>query len=152
MERFERHAVLTGIGQSEVGRRLGRDPLELTLDACVAAIEDAGLRTRDIDGIATYPGAMGGNPGFSGAGVTEVHEALRLELEWFSGGGERPGQLGAVIDACMAVAAGVCKHVLCFRSVWEGSAQGKGGRAGIGLAGGYSPACSNTAAPNFLEF
>jgi hypothetical protein len=75
-------------------------------------------------------------PGFTGAGITEVHDALRLELDWYSGGIERPGQLGAVIDACLAVAAGLADHVLCFRSVWEGTAQGKGGRAGIGVGDG----------------
>jgi acetyl-CoA acetyltransferase len=79
---------------------------------------------------------MGGAPGFTGAGVTEVHDALRLKLNWYSGGIERPGQLGCVIDACAAVAAGYARHVLCFRSVWEGTAQGKGGRAGIGVGGG----------------
>jgi acetyl-CoA acetyltransferase len=136
MEILERRAAISGIGQSEVGRRLGRDPLELTLDGCLAAIADAGLTPRDIDGLATYPGAMGGAPGFTGAGVTEVHDALRLNLNWYSGGIERPGQLGAVIDACMAVATGVANHVLCFRSVWEGTAQGKGGRAGIGVGDG----------------
>ncbi len=135
-EFLEKRAALTGVGQSEVGRRLGRDPLELTLDACLAAIEDAGLTTKDIDGLATYPGAFGGQPGFSGAGVTEVHDALRLSLDWFSGGMERSGQLGAVIDACAAVACGYARHVLCFRSVWEGTAQGKGGRKGIGLNAG----------------
>jgi acetyl-CoA acetyltransferase len=136
VEILERRAALSGIGQSEIGRRLFRDPLELTLDACLAAIEDAGLTTRDIDGLATYPGAMGGAPGFTGAGITEVHDALRLELDWFTGGIELPGQLGAVIDACTAVATGLCRHVLVFRSVWEGTAQGKGGRAGIGVGGG----------------
>jgi acetyl-CoA acetyltransferase len=135
-EILERRAAITGMGQSEVGRRLGRDPLALTLDACLAAIADAGLRPADIDGLATYPGAMGGAPGFTGAGVTEVHDALRLHLNWYSGGIERPGQLGCVIDACAAVAAGYARHVLCFRSVWEGTAQGKGGRAGIGVGGG----------------
>ena len=65
MEVAERKACLTGIGQSDVGRRLMRDPLELTLDACVAAIEDAGLTRDDIDGLATYPGVMGGAPGFT---------------------------------------------------------------------------------------
>ncbi len=133
MEVLERRAAITGIGQSEVGRRLGRNPLELTLDACLAAIADAGLTPRDIDGLATYPGAGGGGPGFSGAGVTDVHDALRLELNWFTGGIERPGQLGAVIDACAAVATGFATHVLCFRSVWEGTAQGKGRRGGIGV-------------------
>jgi len=135
-ERAERRAVLSGIGQSEVGRRLGRDPLELTLDACLGAIADAGLEPKDVDGLATYPGAMGGAPGFTGAGVTEVHDALRLELDWYTGGIELPGQLGSVIDACAAVATGLATHVLCFRSVWEGTAQGKGRRQGIGVGGG----------------
>jgi acetyl-CoA acetyltransferase len=136
MEALERRACITGIGQSEVGRRLGRDPLGLTLDACLAAIEDAGLTREAIDGLATYPGAMGGAPGFSGAGVTEVHDALRLRLDWYAGGMESPGQLGSVVNACTAVACGLATHVLCFRSVWEATAQGQGGRAGIGVGSG----------------
>ncbi len=138
MEFLERRACITGIGQSEVGRRLGRDPLALTLDACLAAIADAGLTREAIDGLATYPGAFGGAPGFSGAGITEVHDALRLRLDWYSGGIELPGQLGSVVNACTAVACGLATHVLCFRSVWEATAQGTGGRSGIGLAGGTS--------------
>ena len=51
MEIAERKAAITGVGQSDIGRRLGRDPLELTLDACLAAIEDAGLTRADIDRI-----------------------------------------------------------------------------------------------------
>ena len=123
---------------SAVGRwaALFRNPLDLTLDACLAAIDDAGLTRDDIDGIATYPGNMDQPPGFSGAGVTEVHDALRLNLNWFAGGLEAPGQLGSVVNACLAVSAGLANHVLCFRTVWEGSAQGSGGRAGIGVGGG----------------
>jgi acetyl-CoA acetyltransferase len=130
--------VISGAGQSDIGRRLYRDPLELTLDACLAAIEDAGLTTKDIDGVATYPGPMSVPPGFSGAGVVDVQDALRLELGWWSGGIESPGQLGSVINACLAVAAGLATHVLCFRSVWEGSAQGDKGRAAVqpGAGGG----------------
>lgn len=135
--RGERRAVISGIGQSQVGRRLGRDPLALTLDACLAAIEDAGLRREDIDGLSTYPGgSVPGAPGFSGAGVTEVQDALRLELDWYCGGPEQPGQLGSVVNACAAVAAGLARHVLCFRTVWESTAQGGGRRAGIGAGGG----------------
>ncbi|HEX4819628.1 MAG TPA: thiolase family protein [Acidimicrobiales bacterium] len=137
----ERGAVISGIGQSDVARRLHRHPLDLTLDACLAAIEDAGLTRDDIDGIATYPGNMDQPPGFSGVGVTDVQDALRLNLNWFAGGLESPGQLGSVINACLAVSAGLANHVLCFRTVWEGSAQGAGGRAGIGagaVSGGRS--------------
>ena len=132
----ERRTCITGIGQSEVGRRLGRDPLALTLDACLAAIADAGLTRDRIDGLSTYPGGFAAAQGFSGAGVAEVHDALRLRLDWFSGGPEVPGQLGAVVNACAAVACGLANHVLCFRSVWEATAQGTGGRAGIGLVAG----------------
>jgi acetyl-CoA acetyltransferase len=140
---FQGRVAISGIGQSDVGRRLGRDPLELTLDACLAAIADAGLTTADIDGIATYPGAMDSPPGFSGAGVTDVHDALRLKLNWYYGGLESPGQTGSTINGIMAVATGLASHVLCFRTVWEGSAQGSQGRSsvmtggGAGGAGGY---------------
>ncbi len=127
---IERRACITGLGQSEIGRRVDRDPLELTLDACLAAIEDAGLEVDDIDGLSTYPG-MFGPSGFSGAGATDVHDALRLKLGWFDSGVETSGQLGSVIKACLAVGAGLASHVLCFRSVWEGSAQGNKGRAGV---------------------
>lgn len=139
---IERRAMISGAGQSDVGRRLHRDPLELTLDACLEAIADAGLTTADIDGVATYPGPMAQPAGFSGAGVVDVHDALRLELGWWSGGIESPGQLGSVINACMAVASGLATHVLCFRSVYEGTAQGDKGRAAVmpggdGGSGGF---------------
>ena len=133
---IERRTVISGAGQSDIGRRLFRDPLDLTLDACMAAIEDAGLTTADIDGIATYPGPMDVPPGFSGAGLVEVQDALRLDVGWYTGGIELPGQLGSVIDACLAVAAGLATHVLCFRSVYEGSAQGKEGRSAVMPGGG----------------
>ncbi|MGZ8751434.1 MAG: thiolase family protein [Acidimicrobiia bacterium] len=133
---IERRSVISGAGQSDVGRRLFRDPLELTLDACLAAISDAGLTTADIDGIATYPGPMGTPAGFSGAGLVDVQDALRLELGWYTGGIELPSQLGSVIDACLAVASGLATHVLCFRSVYEGSAQGSKGRSSVMPGGG----------------
>ncbi|MCS5618754.1 MAG: thiolase family protein [Myxococcota bacterium] len=134
---LERNVAVTGIGQSDVGRRLDRDPMALTIDACLAAIEDAGLTRDDIDGLSTYPGAgMAGAPGFTAGGVTELQDALRLNLNWFNGGPELSGQLGSVITACAAVAAGFAKHVLCFRTVWESTAQGGGRRAGIGTGGG----------------
>lgn len=134
---LERNVAVTGIGQSDVGRRLDREPMALTIDACLAAIEDAGLTRDDIDGLSTYPGAgMAGAPGFTAGGVTELQDALRLNLNWFNGGPELSGQLGSVITACAAVAAGFAKHVLCFRTVWESTAQGGGRRAGIGTGGG----------------
>ena len=116
-ERFEDRSVISGIGRSDIGRRLMRDPLSLTIDACLAAIADAGLEIDDIDGLSTYPGMAG--MGMSEGGVTAVEEALRIHATWINGGGDIPGPGGAVITAMMAVASGMCRHVLCFRTVWE---------------------------------
>ncbi len=136
MTDVERRAVISGIGQSDVGRRLGRSELSLTVDAALEAIEDAGLTAADIDGLSTYPGAGAGLAGFSGPGTPEVQDALRLRLNWHSGGLEGAAQLAAVVNAVMAVAAGLARHVLVYRTVTEGSAQGGGGRAGIGVSSG----------------
>jgi acetyl-CoA acetyltransferase len=128
----EASAVISGIGSSEIGRRLGRDPLLLTADAALAAIADAGLDPADIDGIATYPGAGGSTPGISGAGVDQIRNVLGLRTTWHAGGPELAGQLGSVINAVLAVAGGLATHVLCFRSVWESTAQTEaGGRSQV---------------------
>ena len=116
-ERFEHRAVLSGIGRSTFGRRLMVDPLALAVDASLAAIADAGLTIDDIDGLSTYPGMSGG--GMSEGGVSAIEEALRIHPTWINGGGDLPGPGGSVIAAAMAVASGLCRHVLCFRTVWE---------------------------------
>ncbi|HEX4245053.1 MAG TPA: hypothetical protein VHY77_05755, partial [Acidimicrobiales bacterium] len=89
----EKRCAISGVGQSDIGRRLGRDPLELTLDGCLAAINDAGLSLADIDGVSTYPGAMGVPKGFTGAGAIDVMDALRLDVDWYDSGVETSGQL-----------------------------------------------------------
>lgn len=132
---LERRAVVSGIGQSDVGRRLHRTALDLTLDACLAAIEDAGLQRSDIDGLASYPGAMAGMESFAGPGTPEVQDALRLSLGWHGAGPEGPAQLSAFVNACFAVAAGLARHVLVYRTVTEATAQAGGGRGGMGLGG-----------------
>jgi acetyl-CoA acetyltransferase len=114
---FEHDTAITGIGMSDVGRRLMRAPLSLTIDACKSALVDAGLTFDDIDGLSTYPGSAGG--GHSEGGTSALIEALRLKPVWHNGAGETPGQIGAVVAAMLAVSAGLCRHVLCFRTVWE---------------------------------
>ena len=136
-ERFEHKAVLSGVGRSAMGRRLLRDPLSLAVDACLAAVADAGLKLEDIDGLSTYPGAVG--MGMSEGGVTAVEEALRIHPTWINGGGELPGPGGSVIAAMLAVASGLCRHVLCFRTVWESTYATLGLRGGGGAGGSAVP-------------
>jgi acetyl-CoA acetyltransferase len=131
-DRFEQDAVISGVARSAIGRRLGRSALDLTVDAAVAAIADAGLTRDDIDGICTYPGGSADVTfGYAGPPPQEVQDALRLNLTWFQGSAELPGQLGAVVAAMMAVSTGLCRHVLVYRTVTESSAQGGGGRAAV---------------------
>ncbi len=136
-DKFEEKVALTGIGMSDVGRRLMRDPLSLTVDACLAAVADAGLDLADIDGLSTYPGG-GLNGGHSEGGVPAVEEALRIQPTWFNGGMELPGQGGSVVAAMLAVASGLCRHVLCFRTVWESTHAARSRGGGQGPVGGGS--------------
>ncbi|MFI7667580.1 thiolase C-terminal domain-containing protein [Nocardia sp. NPDC049526] len=117
--KYEDKVALTGVGQSQVGRRLMVDPISLTVDACSAAVADAGLDLSEIDGLSTYPGAAAG--GMSEGGITALTEALQLTPTWVNGAREVPGQIGSITAAMLAVAAGLCRHVLCFRTVWEAS-------------------------------
>jgi len=116
-DRFEHRVVLSGVGRSAIGRRLLVDPLSLAVDACLEAVTDAGLTLADIDGLSTYPGIA--PMGMSEGGVIAVEEVLRVRPTWINGGTDLPGPGGAVIQAMLAVASGLCRHVLCFRTVWE---------------------------------
>ena len=148
---LERRAVISGIGQSAVGRRLGRSDLDLTVEAALVAIEDAGLTRDDIDGLSTYPGMGMGPGGFGGPAGPDVQDALRLRLNWHDGGGEGPAQIRAVFAACLAVAAGLARHVLVYRTVTESTAQGRGGRQGIGTGGAMGGLASPGGGPPRLS-
>ncbi len=69
--------------------------------------------------------------------MAAVQEALRLHPTWINGGGDIPGPGGALIAAMLAIAGGLCRHVLCFRTVWESTFATLGLRpAGGGPASG----------------
>lgn len=113
--------VISGIGQSAVGRKLAQSGLELTVDAALEAIADAGLTPADIDGLSTFPGRRPDAVPFSPVGTMDLKEALDLKLDWFAGAMEGSAQLGAIINGYAAIKAGLVRHVLCFRTVKEGS-------------------------------
>ena len=123
-ELLERRAIISGIGISDTGRRLGRSGLELGLDAATKAIADAGLTFADIDGLAT----MGETH------PDDMKESLGAQLAWVApqgGHGQGPGgHLRYVVQACMAVATGLCRHVLVYRTVSMLSGEFKDGASG----------------------
>jgi acetyl-CoA acetyltransferase len=116
------HAYITGIGQSEIGMKLTRHPLLLTLDAVKEALEEAGLTIEQIDGVSTYPGRAASLLGFSPVGIEDLIETLGIHSRWHTGGAELTSQLGAVVEAALAVRAGLARHVICFRTVYEAAA------------------------------
>jgi acetyl-CoA acetyltransferase len=121
----ESFAYITGIGQSEVGVKLTRHPLLLTLDAVREALGEAGLTLQQIDGVSTYPGRSSAYLGFSPVGADELIDALGIRATWYAGGMEITSQLGAVVAAACAVRAGQARHVICFRTVYEAAAMAR---------------------------
>ncbi|MDH4040402.1 MAG: thiolase family protein [Gammaproteobacteria bacterium] len=115
-------AYITGIGQSQVGMKLTRHPLLLTLDAVREALAEANLGIDQIDGVSTYPGRTPGLLGFSPVGADELVDALGIKATWYAGGAEITSQLGAVVAAAAAVRCGLARHVICFRTVYEAAA------------------------------
>jgi acetyl-CoA acetyltransferase len=124
MTRFaEKDTAITGVGMSEVSRGASKSALALTVDAALEAIRDAGLTRGEIDGIATWPGERADSSGFSAVGCAGLQDALRLKVGWYAGGGEAPGQYGAVFNAIGAISAGLCRNVLIFRTMYEATAR-----------------------------
>ncbi|MQY27678.1 thiolase C-terminal domain-containing protein [Nocardia aurantia] len=156
-DKFEDKVALTGIGMSQIGRRLMRPALALTVEACERAVADAGLTMADIDGLATYPGG-GEMGGFNEGGVTALEAALGLRPTWHNGGMESFGPSGSVTAAMMAVATGMARHVLCFRTLWEATftdlmrqgkiRAGRGGRTGSYLYPFGASSAAHTLAQN----
>jgi len=118
-------AAVAGIGATEFSKESGRSELRLAVEACEAAIADAGLEPAQIDGMVTY--TQDTNP--------EIEIARNLgvgELSFFSrihhGGG---AACGTVQQAVLAVHAGVADYVVCYRAFNERS----GHRFGAGVQG-----------------
>lgn len=120
----EKEVAITGIGMSEVSRGSSVSALRLTVDACRQALDHAGLRASDIDGLATYPGAVDNGSGFSPVGAHDLRLALDLRPTWYAATAmDSAGQLSAIFAAIHALAAGVVRHVLVFRTSAEASAR-----------------------------
>ncbi|MFZ4745932.1 MAG: thiolase family protein [Sphingomonas sp.] len=139
----ERRTAITGIGQSVISRGADKSALGLSIDAAMAAITDAGLKRSDIDGIATWPGDRGDGSGFSDVGIPALQDALRLKLGWYSNASETAGQFGALFNAIGAISAGLARHVLVFRTMYEATARKTGfanalNRPGDRVRGGFA--------------
>jgi acetyl-CoA acetyltransferase len=131
-EWLEKRAVISGVGQSAIRRQVDRSGFQLTLDAVLAAIEDAGLTVDDIDGLAMFPGGGKANvPGYGDGNLYEIQDALGVTTTWRQGQVE--GMSLPFYGPAQAVATGQARHVVIWRTVKEGSAaRNAGGRPAYG--------------------
>lgn len=120
---YEKLACITGAAQSEVGRPSSRTALQLTADACLAALADAGLDIAEVDGIATYPGKSAEGGGIAPVGTAEAAAVLGIVPRWVLSSGEGFSHLSPLFHAAMAIAHGLARHVLVFRTVAQATAR-----------------------------
>ncbi|GHG59831.1 lipid-transfer protein [Streptomyces griseocarneus] len=117
-------AAVAGIGATAFTKDSGRSELSLAAEAVRAALADAGLGPGDVDGMVTF--TMDTSPE-----ITVAQAAGIGELSFFSrvhyGGG---AACATVLQAALAVAAGVAEVVVCYRAFNERS----GRRFGAGVA------------------
>lgn len=134
---LSRKAAIAGIGATEFSKDSGRSEMHLACEAVKAALEDAGLKGADIDGMCTF--SMDNN---------WESEILRQvggrELKFFSrtefGGG---AACGPFVHAATAIASGLCEVVVIYRALNERS----GLRFGTGQMMNTSPLN-----PNIINF
>ena len=115
--------AIVGIGATEFSKQSGRSDLRLAVEACEAAIADAGIEPQQVDGMVTFTSDT--NP------EIEIAKNLGIgELSFFSrihhGGG---AACGTIQQAVLAVNAGIADYVVCYRAFNERS----GHRFGSGV-------------------
>lgn len=120
----EHQVCITGIGQTPAARPSDRSALQLTLDACLQAIADAGIAVDEVDGLICHPGKTTEGGGISPVGTVETMMALGIRPVWTNPSShEGPGHMAALFSGIMAIASGLARHVLCFRTVAQASAR-----------------------------
>ena len=99
-------AAVTGAGETQYRRGTDKSALQLTLEASLAAIVDAGLTPKDIDGIIAYAsGAVVAEDLMTNFGSTDFRFSATTPM----GGASA---VAALQCAAMAVSTGVATHVL----------------------------------------
>jgi acetyl-CoA acetyltransferase len=112
---LSRQAAIVGIGATEFSKDSGRTEMQLACEAVKAALDDAGLKGSDINGMASF--SMDNN---------WENEILRQvggkELRFFSrtefGGG---AACGPFVHAATAISSGLCDTVVIWRAMNERS-------------------------------
>src|SRR6202050_4379033 len=143
--------AIVGIGATPYykrGESLPQTELELACKAILAALDDAGLTVKDLDGFTIYSSSCDPAQVASVLGVPEVRFAATLT----SGGGGAAGSLGLAAAAITSGQAEVCVTLMTLQQAKRrlgGTAVGGGGP---GLSGGGSSPYGAGGVPNYAAF
>jgi acetyl-CoA acetyltransferase len=115
--------AIAGIGDSEIGRHLGRSGMALHLEAMTRALADAGLDKSAVDGLITRPSHS--SPQFNYSAT--LAGRLGIQPSYFNDTAlSGASSAFLVLDAVAAIEAGYCTTVMCV----NGDAHGAGPRRG----------------------
>jgi acetyl-CoA acetyltransferase len=117
---------IVGLGQTPFMRPSNRTTLSMACEAIRNAIDDAGLRPDEVDGMTSYQGGAGGDSTYA----AHIASALGLRLNYATemlGGGSATEML--VAHAAGLIEGGYCKAVVVFRSMNWRSGRRYGGQA-----------------------
>lgn len=110
---FLGRAAVSGVGYTSLTGSGGRSVLSLAAEACQRALDDCGLVASDVDGIATF-GLFNDTVASQAVATILGTGDLSYTLD-VNNGGSQPCFL--VMNAAMAVAAGLAKTVIVFRAL-----------------------------------
>jgi acetyl-CoA acetyltransferase len=115
-------AAITGVGDTRYSRQSGKSVTTLQMEASLAAVRDAGLDPKDIDGIIAYGSmAVVAEDYITNFGIADLRFSAVTPL----GGASA---VSSIQCAAAAVAAGICNHVLI--PISRNGSSGAGGRIG----------------------
>jgi acetyl-CoA acetyltransferase len=128
-----RRAAIVGVGYTEFVAAAESSVLELAREASAAAVVDAGLRAKDVDGIASFMVMHDSVPTQAVATALAVEE-LRFSLD-LDLGGQAPCHL--VAQAAAAIATGQAEVVVVYRAMKGRSGSRVGAMEFAGGGGQY---------------
>ncbi|MBH1962813.1 MAG: hypothetical protein I8H77_00690 [Comamonadaceae bacterium] len=122
-----RKAAIAGVGYTAFTRSSGRTVLDLASEAALAAVDDAGMPVKEVDGIGSFM-VLNDSVTCNALATSLALPGLRWVLD-FQQGGQSPSHV--VGQAAMAIENGLAESVIVFRAL--------NGRSGVRVGSGQMP-------------
>jgi len=114
--------AIAGIGETPIGKLPDRTALSLRLEASVAAMQDAGIQKREIDGVITTQMRSSPQPNYSALLAERLGIAPTYVTDISLGGAAAASM---IVNAATTIASGLCSTVLCVSGDSRSSARAR---------------------------